>query len=159
MAADIFLDLEGVDGESKDQEYTGKIDVLSFSWNISNGCDMSVGGGGGQGKACFGEIAMTMPYSKASPVLAQKCAQGTHIPKGVFTFRKSGDKPQKYKQITIEHVMITSVSEGCGGGGEEFSSISMGYQKIHTVYKEQNADGSLGAQSELKYDIKAGTAT
>lgn len=158
MAADIFLELEGVDGESKDKEFTGKIDVQSYSWGVNNSVNMAVGGGGGQGKANFMEISFMMPYSKASPVLAAKCAQGTHIPTGKFIFRKSGDKPQKYKEISLTKVMVTNISESGGSGGDEFTAVSLAYEAIHTVYKEQNADGSLGAKSEFKYNIKEGSA-
>ena len=36
MAVDMFLDIEGVEGESHDETYKGKIQVLSWSWGETN---------------------------------------------------------------------------------------------------------------------------
>ena len=154
MPCDIFMKLEGVDGESKDSTKAGETDIHTFSWGVHNSADMSLGGGGGQGKASFSEISFSKNFCKASPVLAQKCAQGTHIPSAVFTFRKSGDKPVEYKIITLTDVMVTSVNHSAGSGGEISESVSFGYAKIETKYKEQLADGSPGGKSEFTYDIK-----
>jgi len=35
MAVDIFLDLDGVKGESRDSKHLETIDVLSWSWGLS----------------------------------------------------------------------------------------------------------------------------
>jgi type VI secretion system secreted protein Hcp len=36
MAVDMFLKLNGVTGESKDKVHTTEIDVLSWSWGMTN---------------------------------------------------------------------------------------------------------------------------
>ena len=41
MPDDMFLELENVAGESKDQKFSGKIDIYGFSWGVSN-----IGSGG-----------------------------------------------------------------------------------------------------------------
>ena len=35
MAVDIFLDIDGIKGESKDDKHPETIDVLSWSWGMS----------------------------------------------------------------------------------------------------------------------------
>ena len=49
MAVDVFLKLGDVKGESKDSKHEGEIDVLSWSWGISQTGLGSMGGGSGAG--------------------------------------------------------------------------------------------------------------
>ena len=50
MAVDMFLKLDGCDGESADSEHADEIDVLAFSWGMTQSGSMHTGGGGGSGK-------------------------------------------------------------------------------------------------------------
>ena len=56
MAVDVFLKLGDIKGESKDAKHAGEIDVLSWSWGVSQTGTMGVGGGGGAGKANFSDL-------------------------------------------------------------------------------------------------------
>lgn len=40
MAHDIFLKINGIDGESKDATHQNEIEVLSWSWNVSQQSNM-----------------------------------------------------------------------------------------------------------------------
>ena len=46
---DYFLKLEGIKGESQDDKHRDEIDVLSFSWGVSQTGTMAFGGGAGAG--------------------------------------------------------------------------------------------------------------
>ena len=46
MAADFFLKLEGIDGESTDDKHKGELDIESFSWGVTQ---LGTGGYGGGG--------------------------------------------------------------------------------------------------------------
>ena len=50
MPDDMFLELENVAGESKDQKFSGKIDIYGFSWGVSNIGSGGYGGGSGVGQ-------------------------------------------------------------------------------------------------------------
>jgi type VI secretion system secreted protein Hcp len=56
MAFDAFLKLDGIDGESADAKYKGAIEILSFSWGVSNAGSHGSGSGGGAGKASFQDL-------------------------------------------------------------------------------------------------------
>ena len=51
MAVDYFLDLDGIPGESQDEKFKDKIQVLSWSWGASNVSSVAGTGGSGAGKA------------------------------------------------------------------------------------------------------------
>jgi hypothetical protein len=39
-AVDYFLEIEGVEGESTSEEHKGQIEIISFSWGMSNSGSM-----------------------------------------------------------------------------------------------------------------------
>ena len=46
-AVDMFLKIKNIDGESKDSVHTNEIDILAWSWGVSNPGSPHAGGGGG----------------------------------------------------------------------------------------------------------------
>jgi type VI secretion system secreted protein Hcp len=149
MASDIFAKLGDIKGESLDDKHKDEIEVLSISWGVSNAGSMSHGGGGGEGKASFSDLSFMHTVDKASPVLMQSCATGTHLKEATITHRKAGKGQQEYLIVKMNDVIITSVQEsGSSGGGETTESVAV-------EYKPQKPDGSLDAGIFFKYDLKA----
>jgi type VI secretion system secreted protein Hcp len=156
MAVDMFLKIEGVDGESADDKHKDEIDVLSFSWGMSQTGSMHIAGGGGSGKVNVQDMSITKYLDKASTVLMQKCATGKHFPKATLTCRKAGDKPVEYLVVTMDEVLVTSVSSG-GSQHDDLPTemISLNFAKVKVQYTPQKSDGSAGAASDLGFDIRA----
>ena len=50
MAVDMFIKIGDVEGESADKSHGKEIDVLAWSWGMSQSGNMHQGGGGGAGK-------------------------------------------------------------------------------------------------------------
>src|SRR5215470_11993047 len=100
MAVDMFLKLDGIEGESKDHKHAGEIELLSFSWGVSNSSGLAcAGGGGGAGKASFHDFAFVKRVDSATPQLMLHCATGEHIKTGLITVRKAGEKPTEFLKI------------------------------------------------------------
>jgi type VI secretion system secreted protein Hcp len=53
MATEIFARIGDIKGESLDAKHKDEIEVLSFSWGVTNSGSAGSGGGGGTGKAKF----------------------------------------------------------------------------------------------------------
>jgi len=156
MAADIFAKLGDIKGESLDDKHKDEIEVLSYSWGVSNAGSMASGSGGGEGKAAFHDITFTHVMDKASPVLMQACATGAHLKEATITHRKAGKGQQEYLIIKMNDVLVTSVQHGSSGGdGAPAENVTLSFAKIDFQYKPQKADGSLDAGIHFKYDIKA----
>jgi type VI secretion system secreted protein Hcp len=65
-AVDMFLSLgSDIPGESQDQTHRDQVDVLAWSWGMSNSGTTHVGGGGGAGKASFQDISLTKYVDKS----------------------------------------------------------------------------------------------
>jgi len=156
MAADIFAKLGDIKGESLDDKHKDEIEVLSFSWGVTNSWSMAHGSGGGEGKASFHDLSFTHKVDKASPVLMQACATGVHLKDGTITHRKAGKGQQEFLVIKMNDVIITSVTHGSAGSdGNATENVSIAFGKVAVEYKPQKADGSLDAGIQFKYDLKA----
>jgi len=153
MAVDVFLKLGDIKGESKDAKHAGEIDVLSWSWGLSQSGSMAHGGGGGAGKAAFSDLSIMHGFDKASPNLMKACATGEHIKEATLTARKAGKGQQEYIIVKMNDILITSVQPS-GSSENPMESFSMQPAKIDIEYKPQKDDGSLDAGLHFKYDIK-----
>jgi type VI secretion system secreted protein Hcp len=154
--SDMFLKIEGIEGESADHKHKGEIDLLSWSWGQSNSGTMHTGGGGGAGKVAMNDFHFTMHINKATPKLAEKCAIGEHIKKATLTCRKAGTDPQPYLTVTFTDLLVSSYQTGGQEGSTlPIESVSLNFAKIEFEYKEQKVDGTLGGAVKMGYDLKA----
>jgi len=155
MASDIFAKLGDIKGESIDDKHKDEIEVLSYSWGVSNAGSMSYGTGGGEGKASFHDLSFTHKIDKASPILMQSCATGVHLKEATITHRKAGKGQQEFLVIKMNDVIVTSVTHGGNGSDGSNENVSLAFAKVNVEYKPQKADGSLDAGIHFKYDLKA----
>ncbi|WP_276200208.1 type VI secretion system tube protein Hcp [Chelatococcus sp. XZ-Ab1] len=156
-SVDYFLKLDGIKGESHDDKHKEEIDILSFSWGASQSGTAHYGGGAGAGKVQLQDIVFTMRMNKASPTLYLKCAKGEHIPKGKLTVRKAGGKQEEYLVYEFEDIIISSINTAGHDSAESsipMEQLALNFAKVKMTYKEQKADGSLGAPVEFKWDAK-----
>src|SRR6476620_12335029 len=133
MAADIFAKLGDIKGESLDDKHKDEIEVLSYSWGVSNAGSMGYGSGGGEGKATFHDLSFTHKVDKASPVLMQACATGNHLKDATITHRKAGQGQHEFLVIKMNDVIITSVTHSDSDEGRS-ESVSMVFAKVDLQY-------------------------
>ena len=85
-AADTFLRLGDIKGESTDQKHKDQIEVLSFTQSFINTFNDATGGGGGTGKVQCGAVTMMKNIDKSSPLLLKAVATGQHIKDALISF-------------------------------------------------------------------------
>jgi type VI secretion system secreted protein Hcp len=155
MATDIFAKLGDIKGESLDSKHKDEIEVLSFSWGVVNATPVSASGAGA-GKASFHDISFVHNIDKASPSLMQACATGTHLKQATITHRKAGKGQQEYLIVTMNDVIITSVTHSGARADAGYSeNVTLAFSQFDLQYAPQKPDGSLDAAIHFKYDIKA----
>jgi type VI secretion system secreted protein Hcp len=156
MAADYFLQIAGITGESTDAKHKGWIDVLSWSWSESNPGTQVVGGAGGAGKVQMQDLQVMTEMSKASPALFAACASGQHMKDAKLAGVKAGAMQQEFLTITLKDVIITSYSTAASSCDGVMDSASLGFSSIQVEYRPQKADGSLDAAVTAGWDAKTG---
>jgi type VI secretion system secreted protein Hcp len=156
MAVDAFLKLDGIKGESTDDKHKDEIDVLSWSWGLSQTGTLAFGGGGGASKVQFQDFHFTSSISKASPLLFLGCATGEHIKEATITARKAGEKQQDFLIIKMNDVLITSYQTGGSSQSDALPTdqFSLNFAKIEYSYIPQKPDGGLASPVGGGWDLK-----
>jgi type VI secretion system secreted protein Hcp len=155
MASDIFAKIGDIKGESTDDKHKDEIDVMSFSWGVTQSGAIA-GGGGGAGKAQFSDFSFTTNTSKASPSLFLACASGEHIKEATITVRKAGKGQQEYLILKMTDVLVSSYQTSASAGSDTnpTENINMAFAKVEFTYKPQKEDGSLGGDISVGWDLK-----
>jgi type VI secretion system secreted protein Hcp len=156
MAVDMFMKIGDIKGESTDKKHPNEIDVLAWSWGISNSGTTHQGGGGGAGKANVQDLSFTKYTDSSSHALLLACSNGQHYPTANLVVRKAGGKgaPIEYIKIAMDEVLVTSVS--CGGSGGEdrlTENVTLNFAKVKYEYTPQKPDGSPDTTKEMVYNI------
>lgn len=154
MAADIFIKIGDIKGESTDAKHKDEVEVLAWSWGVSHAGPVS-GGGSRAGKAVFADFHFTHHIDKASPRLMRACAVGEHIKEATITARKAGKGQQEYLIIKMNDVIITSVHPSLSEDATSLENVTIQPAKFDFEYKAQKPDGTFDAGQHFKYDIKA----
>jgi type VI secretion system secreted protein Hcp len=148
--ADIYLQIDGLKGESTDSEHKDWIEILSFNHSISqpSSATAASAGGGTTSRCQHQDYSITKYIDLASPKLYELCSSGKHIKTvNLEMMRASGDKRVKYMVVAMEQVVIAHVAPA-GGADFPTESISFNYGTIKWTYTQQKrADGSQGGNT------------
>lgn len=158
MAVDMFMKLDGIQGEAQDASHKNEIDVLAWSWGASNSGSAHVGGGAGSGKANFQDLSFTKYVDLSSTSLMQACATGKHIANATLTVRKAGSTPLEYLVINFTEVLVSSISTGGSGGEDRLTeNVSVNFASFKVNYKQQSAQGSAAGSPSFGWNIAQNT--
>ena len=155
MAVDMFLKLDGVKGESKDAKHKDEIHIESFSWGMNQTGSQAVGGGGGAGKVSIHDVSVTKFVDSATCTLMLFCCNGKHIPEGLITVRKAGEKPLEYMKIKLQDILVSSVQNAGHGSDQLTENVTLNFAKVFVDYLTQKPDGSGQPSGAMSWDIKA----
>jgi len=156
MAVDMFIKIGTVAGESVDASHKGEIDVLSWSWGASQSGAGHTGGGSGAGKVQIQDLTLTKYIDKASATLFKMCCAGEHLDQALLVVRKAGGKPLEYLKITMNQVMVTSISTGGSGGQDRLTeNITLNFSKVKMEYTPQTDKAGGDPSVVAGWDISA----
>lgn len=159
MAMDMFIKIGDLVGESKDSQHEKEIDILAWSWGMSNSGNTHLGGGSGAGKVNVQDLSFTKWIDLSSAPLMQACATGKHFPTATLTVRKAGETPLEYLIIELEDILITSVSTGGSGGEDRLTeNVTLNFAQAKVKYVEQLETGGAGGDSTFGYNMKKNEA-
>jgi type VI secretion system secreted protein Hcp len=157
---DMFLKLEGIEGESNDDKKKNHIEIQSFALGGSNTGSFSTATGGGTSKTNLQDVHFTKQIDKSSPNLFGVLTTGKHIDQAIITVRKAGGDPKDYFTITLTPCLVSSYNiSGHEGGGMPQESFSLNYDKIEFEYKTQDDKGNLGGPIKRTYETSKNKAS
>jgi type VI secretion system secreted protein Hcp len=156
MAVEIFLKLDGIEGESIKEGATNYIEIFSFSNGASNPSSVAFGTGSGAGKVDLSSLSLQKQLDKSSPMLFLNCCSGKHIATGAMFVREAtGDTTTKvYYQYDMTEVFVDSISwGGAAGGGKPSESLSLSAKSLKVSYWSQDATGTLSGPIQAGWDV------
>ena len=145
-AGDIFLKLDGIEGESTQKDHKGEIEIESWSFGMSRPIAAAAGSGMARGgKLCVTEIALMKLFDKASPAIINNMVSGKAIAKGTLSFVQPGsDIPQTYLSIELNGILISGYQASGSAGDRSADSISLHFSTAKMTYKPIDNKGGLG---------------
>jgi type VI secretion system secreted protein Hcp len=160
VAVNAYLYVDGVTGPSTSK--TGFIDILSFSFGVSQTSTYGAGASGKEakaGRADFSNLTIMKVLDKTSPLLFDHCASGNILKKVYIVYDKPvGDAQADYFRIYLADAMITS-QQLSGSNENPTESVSFAFQSVEVAYKAENDDGTLAGAVPKGYDLEALSAS
>jgi type VI secretion system secreted protein Hcp len=161
MAFDAFLKIATVPGESTDDKHKDWIEILSFSWGVSQPAagSRSSGGAASAERVNHQDFSIVHTLDKASPKLSLACCKGEHINEiKVELCRATGDK-QKYMEYKMTDVIVSSVRPAGNAQGSEnlpLEEVSFNYGKIEWTYTAtDHKTGKPAGDVKANWDLVA----
>jgi len=157
MSMDMFFTIDGIKGESSDGSHKEAIDVLAWSWGLSQSATTHMGSGGGSGKVNVQDLSFTKYIDKSTSDLMNACFTGKHLKNAKLTVRKAGgDAPLEYLKITLDDVIVSSVSTGGSGGEDRLTeNVVLNFAKVTIEYDPQSSSGGGKGALRATWDIPA----
>lgn len=154
MPANVFLKFTpDIKGESLQEGYEGQIEILSYSWGVSQAGGFSFSTGGTVAKANVHDMSVSFQQCSASPKLMEHCAKGKHFDSALLSCLKAGgDKQEKYLEITLEDVIVSSYTTGGSGDDMPHESLTLNFAKVKLEYFSQDDKGATKSAGVGTFD-------
>jgi type VI secretion system secreted protein Hcp len=137
MADDYFLNIDGIPGESTDENHKGWIELQTFGSGVHQMAagERSTGGGAAGGRCTHQDFMIVKGLDKATPALNLFCCQGKHIPNVVVELCRATGSKAKYMEYKMTDVIISSVTINASGGDAlPTESVTFNYGKLTWNY-------------------------
>jgi type VI secretion system secreted protein Hcp len=156
MAVHMFVKIEDIKGESVDTDYKDWIDIMTWTWGMTQSGNAHQGSGAGTGQVSVRDVSFTKYVDKSTPVLAKWCCSGKAFGKAQLVVCKAGDKKVPYLTLAMTDGLISSCSHGGASHDERLvETVSLHFRAFHMVHTLQNKDGTKGASIPAGWDIAA----
>ncbi|KQQ31911.1 cytoplasmic protein USSDB7A [Duganella sp. Leaf126] len=159
MAIDVYLQIDGIKGESGDDRHREWIECQAVSFGVDQprSATASTAGGHTAERCEHRDIVFSKLADLSSPVLLQTCAAGRTIAKAKFEFMRADAQGErvKYYEIEIENVLIGAVHPSVVQGDILTEQVSLKFSKIKWRYTQQKTGGGAGGNSSGGWDLAA----
>jgi type VI secretion system secreted protein Hcp len=156
MAVSICIKIGTIKGESQIKGHETDIDVLEWSWGLTQSASAHVGPGAGSGSADVRDLTIKKYVDAATPTLIQECFFGSDHKTATLTVLKAGGKTavEMVKMTMSGTVFISSVNTGHPEPNDRYTeTVTLNFAKVKFEYTGQNPDQSKGASVSGEFDI------
>ena len=154
MAVDIFLKVDGIDGDSADDRHPKWITATGFQFRVSRAVSES---SGRPRAAQFESLEVVKAFDIASPDLSLKCANGGTVKKVELECCSAGQDSRAFVKITLENCVVTSVAVSGSADDESrpLETVAFAYSRITWEYTPVDRAGRPGAPISRAWDLQS----
>jgi type VI secretion system secreted protein Hcp len=157
MAIDVYLQIDGIKGESMDDKHKDWIECSSVVWGVKQpkSATASTGGGHTAERCEHDEVVISKLADLSTPILLQTCAAGKTIPKAMIEFMRADGQGErvKYFVIELENVLIAKVAPEVSEGSIIREKVGLKFSKIKYKYTQQKVSGGAGGNTSGGWDL------
>jgi type VI secretion system secreted protein Hcp len=163
MAIDVYLKIDGIQGESADGKHAGWIECTSVHFGVSQprSATASRGGGHTAERADLKDILFSKQVDLSTPLLLQSCASGKTIPKAAFEFMRADAIGTRinYFSIELENVLVGMVTPDIQPGTILFENVCLKFSKVRWKYTQQKISGGANGNTTGGWDLASNRLT
>lgn len=154
--AEMFLWIDGIQGESTDIERKNWIELQTWNWNTNNPIRWDLNQGGQSTKAKIDNIQVTKICDQASVTLHRYCLTGKHFKTATIVCRKNdGEKKLNYLTVDMTDVMISHVKwDGSGDAQTLTETVDISFADFTLKYTPQRDSGNPDGEMHFRYNIQ-----
>jgi type VI secretion system secreted protein Hcp len=157
MAIDVYLQLDGIKGESNDDKHKDWIECRSAVWSVlqPKSATASTSGGHTAERCEHGDLVISKLADLSSPILLQTCSAGRTILKAKLEFMRADGQGLriKYYEVELENVLIGAVVPSIQPGQILIEHVSLKYAKVKWKYTQQKVSGGAGGNVAGGWDL------
>lgn len=157
MAIDVYLQIDGIKGESTDDKHKDWIECKSVHWGVlqPKSATASTGGGHTAERCEHEDIVLAKLADLSTPILLQACSSGKTIPKAKFEFMRADGQGEriKYFEIELKNVLIGSVNPHVAEGDILQEAIGLKFSEVKWTYVQQKVSGGAGGNTSGGWNL------
>ena len=157
MAIDVYLQIDGIKGESADTAHKDWIEVKGVQWEVlqPKSATASTGGGHTAERCEHQTLAVTKLVDLASPLLMMYSSMGKTIPKAKLEFMRADGNgtPVRYYEVELENVLIAHVNQAVHAGDILHDSVGLRFSRVKWKYTKQQIGGGSSGNTAGGWDL------
>jgi len=152
-AFDMFLKVEGIPGESRDERHKDWIEVLSWSHGITNPVEIGPIRTGGRSE--HQDFSVVKLLDKSSPKLNLFCCTGEKIGDAKVELCRTDGEKEPFMVYELRDVIITAIRPGgsAEGGERPTEEVTLNYGKVEWTYTEFDEAGQPRGNVKAHWDV------
>lgn len=161
-ATDMYLKLDGVDGESAARAAGSTVEVSSFSFGVSNAASMATGSGGGSGKASMSDLSVTRTVAPRDAASGLPTGKRIHKPMAASPSVSSGGgtapAASELQSVSVvlpatESATTQALDRACASG-KHIPKAELGRQGQVYTLSDVLVSSCTASSSERRYEFR-----
>jgi type VI secretion system secreted protein Hcp len=132
MAANMWLKLDGCEGEAMGGGHDKEVEIESFRWGVNHPVSMSKTGGN-PGVSSMEYLAIQKKIDKASLTLMKYCLKGEGKD-AQLTVRRDDANATDYLKIKMTKAIVADVHPDLSANSPGMETVNLAFEKVEVEY-------------------------